>query len=162
MRALKVLFALFSLAVCHAAVAEPFKPFELDVMETDDLRLIYQDPFQTYLIPHVSRSFHNSLAFQRDIFDWTPREKTTLILTDFSDYGNAGASVSPRNAISVYIAPSNRTLELLPGNERTFMIMNHELTHVSNMDVANTQDLRWRRFFGGKPRQTDRHPESMI
>ncbi len=137
-------------------------PFEIDFIETDDLLLIYQDPFQTYLVPHVSKSFHNSLEFQRYLFDWTPYEKTTLILTDFSDYGNAGASVSPRNAVSVYIAPSNRTLELLPGNERTFMIMNHEMTHVATMDVANSQDLRWRRFFGGKPRQTDRHPESII
>jgi hypothetical protein len=62
----------------------------------------------------------------------------------------------------VYIAPSNRTLETLPGNERTFMIMNHELTHVSTMDAANQQDLRWRRFFGGKPRQTDEHPETIL
>jgi hypothetical protein len=137
-------------------------PFELDVVETDDLLLIYQDPFQTYLVPHVSRSFHNSVEFQRYIFDWTPYEKTTVILTDFSDYGNAGASVSPRNSLSIYIAPSNRTLEVLPGNERTFMIMNHEMVHVATMDVANGQDLKWRRFFGGKPRQTDRHPESIL
>ena len=118
-------------------------PFEIDFIETDDLLLIYQDPFQTYLVPHVSKSFHNFLAFQRYLFDWTPHEKTTLVLTDFSDYGNAGASVSPRNVVSVYIAPSNRTLELLPGNERTFMIMNHEMTHVATMDVANSQDLRF-------------------
>jgi len=137
-------------------------PFELDVVESNDLLLIYQDPFQTYLVPHISKSFHNSVEFQRYIFNWKPMEKTTVILTDFSDYGNAGASVSPRNAVSVYIAPSNRTLETLPGNERTFMIMNHEMTHIATMDVANSQDLRWRRFFGGKPRQTDKHPESIL
>ena len=137
-------------------------PFEIDFVETDDLLLIYQDPFQTYLVPHLSKSFHNSVEFQRYLFDWTPHEKTSVILTDFSDYGNAGASVSPRNAVSVFIAPSNRTLETLPGNERTFMIMNHEMTHVATMDVANSQDLKWRRFFGGKPRQTDEHPESII
>ena len=137
-------------------------PFEIDFIETDELLLIYQDPFQTYLVPHISKSFHNSVEFQKYLFNWNPRERTSVILTDFSDYGNAGASVSPRNAVSVYIAPSNRTLETLPGNERTFMIMNHEMTHVATMDVANEQDLRWRRFFGGKPRQTDRHPESIL
>lgn len=137
-------------------------PFEIDFVETEDMLLIYQDPFQTYLVPHMSKSFHNSVEFQRRMFDWTPYEKTTVILTDFSDYGNAGASVSPRNAVSVYIAPSNRTLEILPGNERTFMIMNHEMVHVASMDAANEQDLRWRRFFGGKPRQTDQHPESIL
>jgi len=153
-----LIFLLLNLLSTRASAA----PFEIDFVETDDMLMIYQDPFQTYLVPHMSKSFHNALEFQRYIFDWTPYEKTTVVVTDFSDYGNAGASVSPRNAISVYIAPSNHTLELLPGNERTFMIMNHELTHVATMDVANSQDLRWRRFFGGKPRQTDRHPESIL
>ena len=159
MRFLVPIVVLFlGLVQTHATAA----PFEIDYIQTDELLLIYQDPFQTYLVPHISKSFHNSVEFQRKLFDWNPRERTSVILTDFSDYGNAGASVSPRNAVSVYIAPSNRTLETLPGNERTFMIMNHEMTHVATMDVANEQDLRWRRFFGGKPRQTDRHPESIL
>jgi hypothetical protein len=42
------------------------------------------------------------------------------------------------------------------------MLMNHELVHVANMDMATAQDRRWRKFFGGKPRQNSRHPESMI
>ena len=28
-------------------------PFEIDFIETDELLLIYQDPFQTYLVPHI-------------------------------------------------------------------------------------------------------------
>jgi hypothetical protein len=137
-------------------------PFEMDVVETDELRLLYFDPFQTYLVPHVVRNFHNSLAFQKRVFDWEPAEKSTVVLTDLSDYGNAGAGASPYNGVSVYIAPASRTLETMPSSERIFMIMNHELVHVANMDVANTGDLRWRRLFGGKPRQTDRHPESIL
>ena len=45
---------------------------DLDVLETDDLRLIYLDPFQTYLVPHAARTFHNSLEFQKRVFGWTP------------------------------------------------------------------------------------------
>jgi len=138
------------------------KPFEMDVLETDDLRLLYFDPFQTYLVPHMVRNFQNSYQFQKYIFGWQPREKTTIILTDLSDYGNAGASASPRNGISVYIAPASRTLETMPSSERIFMLMNHELVHVANMDMATKQDLKWRRFFGGKPRQNNEHPESML
>ncbi len=137
-------------------------PFEMDVLETDDLRLLYFDPFQTYLVPHVVRNFHNSLQFQKYIFGWVPDEKTTIILTDLSDYGNAGAGASPRNGITVYIAPASRTLETMPSSERVFMLMNHELVHVANMDMATKQDLKWRRFFGGKPRQTPEHPESIL
>jgi hypothetical protein len=131
------------------------KPFEMDVLETDDLRLIYFDPFQTYLVPHVVRNFHNSYQFQKYLFGWEPQEKSTIVLTDMSDYGNAGASASPRNSISIFIAPASRTLETMPSSERIFMMMNHELVHVANMDMATEQDLKWRRFFGGKPRQNN-------
>jgi hypothetical protein len=134
----------------------------MDLVETDDVRVLYFDPFQTHLIPYVIRNFHNSLGFQKEIFGWEPQERSTIILTDLSDYGNAGAAASPYNGVSVYVAPASRTLETMPSSERVFMIMNHELVHVANMDVANSTDRRWRRFFGGKPRQSDRHPESIL
>ena len=60
--------------------------FALDLFETDDLRLLYFDPFQTYLVPHVSRNFANSHAFQQSLLNWVPYEKTTVLLKDFSDY----------------------------------------------------------------------------
>jgi hypothetical protein len=137
-------------------------PFEVDVVETDDVRLIYLDPFQTHLVPHVLRNVHNSLAFQKRVFGWQPYEKPTIVLTDLSDYGNAGAFATPYNSLHVFIAPTSRTLETNPSSERIFMFMNHETVHLANLDVANRQDLRWRRFFGGKPAQTDRHPESIL
>jgi hypothetical protein len=138
------------------------EPFEMDVVETDDVRLLYFDPFQTYLVPHILRNFQNSLDFQRNTFEWTPHEKSTLILTDLSDYGNAGASASPYNVVTIFIAPASRTLETMPSSERMFMIMNHEMVHVANMDVANSRDNRWRTFFGGKPRQSSDHPETIL
>ncbi len=153
------LFLIVTLLLASPVLADGL---DLDVIETDDLRLIYVDPFQTYLVPHVARNFHNSLQFQKITFGWTPHEKSTVILTDFSDYGNAGAGVSPYNGVSVFIAPASRTLETMPSSERMFMLMNHEMVHVANMDVANAQDNRWRRFFAGKPRQTSEHPESIL
>ena len=138
--------------------------FELDVLETEDLQLIYIDPIQTYLTPHVARSFQNSLEFQRYIFNWTPwDEQTVVILMDFSDYGNASAGASPNNGVTVSIAPPSHTFETVPGSERIYSTMNHELVHVANLDAWNQQDKKWRRFFfGGKPRQTDKHPETII
>ena len=135
---------------------------ELDVLETEDLRLLYLHPFQTYLVPHVARTFQNSLAIQERVFDWKPYEKTNVLLLDIADYGNAGASASPVNSVSVFIAPPVHTLETLPGSERMYSTMNHEMVHVANFDAANEQDLRWRKFFGGKPRHTDEHPETIL
>jgi hypothetical protein len=159
MRACSVIALLALLGMTADAGADAF---EMDVVESDEVRVLYFDPFQTHLVPYVLRNFHNSLEFQRELFEWEPLEKSTIILTDLSDYGNAGAGASPYNGVSVYVAPASRTLETMPSSERVFMIMNHELVHVANMDVANSTDRRWRRFFGGKPRQSDRHPESIL
>ncbi|RLD04260.1 MAG: hypothetical protein DRI65_11020 [Chloroflexota bacterium] len=150
---------LFSCLVASQATAAPF---ETDLLETDDLRLLYFDPFQTYLVPHVTRTFHNSLEFQKYIFEWEPYEKPTILLSDFTDYGNGAALVSPGNLVMIDIAPKSRTLETMPSSERFFMLMNHELVHIATMDVSNEQDRKWRRFFGGKVVQTDEHPETII
>ena len=85
------------------------------MLETDDLQLLYFDPFQTYLTPLVARTFYNSLQFQRRVFEWTPYEKSTVLLTDFADYGNAGAGASPRNGVTLFIAPTSHTLETHAG-----------------------------------------------
>jgi hypothetical protein len=135
--------------------------FELESMETKDLRVLYSSN-EAYLAPHAARSFENSLAFQRRTFDWTPWERSTIVLTDLSDYGNAGASASPANGVSVFIAPDSLTLETSPGSERMFMLANHELVHVATMDGWNQRDARWRAFFAGKPRPTDDHPETIL
>ncbi len=136
--------------------------FELERLETDDMRLIYSDPLQTYLVPHVVRSFHNSMEFQRYIFDWTPWEKSSVLLTDFSDYGNARAGSVPFNFVQVDIAPLSRTFETFPASERIYMLMNHELVHLATGDVWNEQDAWWRRAFFGKPAPSQEHPETLL
>ena len=88
-------------------------PFVMDFIETDDFRLLYLDPFQTYLTPHVARTFENSLDFQRRIFDWVPYDKSTLLLIDLADYGNAGAGASPSNGLTIYIAPPSHTCDVM-------------------------------------------------
>jgi hypothetical protein len=136
--------------------------FWMSEQETDDLRLLYFDPLTTYLVPHVTRSFQNSLEFQRYIFDWTPYEKVTLMLQDFSDYGNASALTSPSNVMRVDVAPLNHTFETFPAVERVYMLMNHELVHIATGDVSNEQDRKWRRLFGGKPYPVSEHPETLL
>ena len=133
----------------------------LSVLETDDLRLIYFDPAQTYLVPHVVRSFENSLDFQRRVFGWVPYEKTTVLLKDFTDSGNAAARSAPNNAITVDIAPLSRTFETFTSSERIYMLMNHELVHVVTMDQFARQDEGWRKVFAGKLNPEGAHPETL-
>jgi hypothetical protein len=135
---------------------------DLNSLQTKDLRLLYFDPSETYLTPYVARSFENSMAFQQKTWGWKPWDKTTILLKDFSDYGNAAARSSPNNAVLVDIAPLSQTFETFSAGERFFTLMNHELTHVATMDVWNAQDARWRTFFQGKPMPLQDHPESIL
>jgi len=148
-----------SLMACSTVQAQSL---ELDVLETDDLFLLYSDPLQTYLVPHVGRSFHNTLALQTELFEWTPWEKTSILLTDFKDYGNAAAGAVPNNNVHIDIAPLSRSFETFTASERMFMNMNHEMVHVATGDVWNEQDAWWRKVFFGKPTPVQDHPETLL
>ncbi len=135
---------------------------DLNKLETDDLRLVYFDPAETYLTPYVSRAFENSFAAQRKNFDWTPWERTTVLLKDFSDYGNAAARAVPNDSILIDVSPLSQEFETFSPGERFFTILNHELVHVAQQDVWNSQDAWWRDFFHGKPLPLEKHPESIL
>ena len=132
------------------------------MLETEDLRLLYFDPTETYLVPHVARSFENTMIRQRSIFGYQPDEKITTLLIDFGDYGNASASAVPRNTLMLDIAPLPTTFETLTANERFFLLMNHELTHIVTTDMATLADKRMRRLFHGKVLPESDHPESIL
>ena len=135
---------------------------DLSKIETNDLRLLYFDPVQTYLAPYVARAFENALESHKKSFHWTPWDKTTLLLKDFGDYGNAAARSSPNNAILLDVAPLSISMETFTPGERFFTLTNHELAHVATMDVWNKQDAFWRRFVHGKPMPIQEHPESIV
>lgn len=135
---------------------------DLSRTETEDLRLLYFDPAETYLVPYVGRNFENALAYQRRMFDWEPWDQVTVLLKDFGDYGNAAARSSPNNALLIDIAPLSLAYETFSPGERFFTLTNHEVTHVALMDVWNERDAFWRRFFGGKPMPVQEHPESIL
>src|SRR6476659_3609434 len=135
---------------------------QLSVVGVAGMRLVYLDPSETFLVPHAARTFLNSLAFQRRLFDFHPKDPVMLLLTDISDTGNAGASVVPRDVVTVEIAPLNFAFETIAGNERMNILMNHELVHIATMDQAAGADRFFRSLFGGKVVPVPDHPESIL
>jgi len=150
---------ILSLVLAGAVSAENFK---MRVQESDDLRLLYIDPTQTHLTPHITRTFYNALDFQKRMFNWEPWEKTTVLMMDLSDYGNGAAFSSPSNGIHLEIAPVSRTFEAFVASERIYSLINHELVHVAALDVWNERDAFWRRVFFGKPMPDSDHPETIL
>ena len=135
---------------------------DLASIETNELRLIYFDPFQNYLVPHVGRCFINSLTFEQTLLGYTPSQKITVILTDFGDSGNAAATAVPRNLLALEVAPLSTAYEAVSGNERFNWLMNHELVHIATTDQATRSDRRARAFFGGKVQANNDDPESIL
>ena len=112
----------------------------LSTLETKNFSLLYFDPVQTYLTPYIGRSVENSLAWHKQRFNWEPWDRTTVLLKDFGDYGNAAARSSPNNAVLFDVAPLSQSMETFTPGERFFTLTNHKLAHVATMDVWNERD----------------------
>jgi hypothetical protein len=111
--------------LCYGIVSGQFNYYE-----TDKLRLISYDFGHDYILKHAGRCFHNALAFHEDLFDYTPTQKINVLIQDFGDYGNAGATGVPNNSISMGLSPFSYAFETNPAGERVFSMMNHELVQV--------------------------------
>jgi hypothetical protein len=135
---------------------------QLSTVETPEVRIVYFEGTESYLVPHVARAFLNALAFERSLFGYDPSERVTLLLADFSDAGNAAAGTVPRNLMAVQISPLNFAFETIAVNERMTTLMDHELVHVVTMDQAAGRDRTFRKLFGGKVTPIAEHPESLL
>jgi hypothetical protein len=160
---MRPLTALLCCALALPAAAEKEEsPLALSYIDTADAKVVYFDPTLTYLAPHALRTFTNAVAWQKRVMGWKPWERTTVLLKDFSDYGNASASPLPRNTLRFDIAPVSYAFETYGATERLYSIMNHELTHVATTDIWSEQDAWWRRLFGGKVFPQAPHPETLL
>ena len=155
-RFLCLLFALLPIA----AVAEE-GPVGISEIDTRDLRLHFTEALR-FLAPHAIRTFTNALSWQHRVFGWQPSDPLNLQLQDLADYGNASTFAIPRNVMIFDVSPLSHAFETYPASERMYSLMNHELVHVMQSDVANDEDRRWRRFFLGKVVPQARNPETLL
>jgi len=155
--ALKKLTLLLILGISMQSVSA-----QLDMIETEDMQLVTYDFGHKYILNHAGRCFHNALEFHRKLFNYEPSEPISLLIQDFGDYGNAGATAVPKNAISMGLSPFSYAFETSPAGERVFTMMNHELIHVMALDNANASDNSYRKIFFGKVEPDAANPLSMI
>ena len=148
------------LALVPSAGAAEDSPVGLSRVDTSDLRLYYPGSL-SYLAPHSVRTFTNSMAWQRRMFGWVPSEPISVVLQDFSDYGNADTYAAPHAALFFDVSPLSLAFETFTASERIYSLMNHELVHAASNDISSEEDRRWRRFFGGKVAVQRQNPESL-
>ena len=153
---------LFVIATAIIAISQSAGAQGLDYLDTEDLRLLYFSPDESYIAPYAAISFENSMRSQRKIFDYEPQEKVSVLLTDFVDHGGAGALPIPRNLLFVDVAPRPPTFETVAPAERMRSWMKHELVHIATTDQTNSNDRRARSFFRGKVWAESAHPETIL
>jgi hypothetical protein len=144
------------------AIASGPAPADRAFVETEQLRIVYYDPGEGYLVPHVIQSFLSGLANQKRLFDYVPDDAVSLYLKDFSDGGNASTYGAPRNIIDIDIAPSYYPYETFSSADRFQLFGVHELTHLAMDYRASPEDALFRRFFHGKVAVSAEHPESLL
>ena len=96
------------------------------------------------------------------LLGWESEDKTTVLLVDFADYGNASATSVPRDMVMLQVAPIIPKFETFATAERMYTLMNHEMVHVATTDQTANIDRRYRGLFGGKVTPTSDHPESVF
>ena len=131
-------------------------------LQTKNITLIYLGKPHEFVIYHLARCSENSLNFHSDMFNYSPSEKITIFLQDFSDYQNAGASSIPNNFVRIDLSPASYIFETAPANERMNWTMSHELVHVVCTEQGTKTDKLFRLFLGGKVNPTEDHPISLF
>lgn len=136
---------------------------QLMQLQTDNLQLIYYSQAHDYVIPHIARCFENAYRFHQNVFDYNSKEKITVFVEDFGDFGNAGAVAIPQNFVKIGISPFNYIYGTMPANERMNWVMNHELVHIVTTDKPlSGSDRFFRKIFGGKVYPDAGDPLSMF
>jgi hypothetical protein len=150
------------LAAVLAIASGPVFSADRAFVETEELRIVYYDPGESYLVPHVTQGFLSGLADNERLFNWVPDGVVNVWLRDFTDLGNAGTFRAPKNLIEIDIAPSYEPYETFSSADPFALYSTHEVAHLATTDRASPEDARFRRFFHGKVEVRAAHPESLL
>lgn len=115
-------------------------------------------------IPHIVRQYNTGKALHLQVWNHEDRDiqPPLLMLSDWEDDGNGGASPLPHNMIQIGMAPVNMSYYLAPNTERYSHLFRHEYTHTLMTDRPSPKDKWWRSFFGNKVVANPKYPLSSV
>lgn len=82
------------------------------------------------------------------IFDWYPKEKTELVLSDETDLSNGFATPLPSNRITLFASSPNRVNSLEDHADWFETLILHEFVHTLHLDKARGSAKNMRNIFG--------------
>ena len=139
----KLLIILITIS-SFAYAASPFQNWQ--TLEIENFSINYQKKYLPYAqrTALILKKVHQNLTKK---VQWTPKEKTQVILLDDVDYSNGGATPLPYNTIIVYMNAPNGG-ELLDHTSWLELLLTHEYTHVLQIDQVAGAPKTIRSIFG--------------
>jgi Tol biopolymer transport system component len=125
-----------------------------------------QDPslhWQTLTTPHFEIHFHDGEEpLAREVgaiseqvheklskeFNWEPRERTQVILTDRFDYANGSATPMPRNTMRLLVTPPTGNSVIADHDGWMELLITHEYTHILHLDKVSGLPASLQKVFG--------------
>jgi len=96
-------------------------------------------------VASIAESVHTKLT---RTFNWTPRERTQVILTDRFDFANGSATPIPRNEMRLQITPPIGTNVASDHDNWLELLIIHEYTHILQLDKVSGLPSGLRKLFG--------------
>ena len=100
------------------------------------------------LIPKVVEVAESAHRRVSQFFNWTPEQKTHLILTDRMDFSNAFALPVPRNTMVIIVTPPDDVESIGDYHDWLELVITHEYAHIIHIDKASGIAKGARNIFG--------------
>ena len=128
-----------------ALAVSPFLDWQ--TKHTENFQVHYAKSHDQYAqrVANIAESVHTRLSSE---LNWTPKEKTHLVLSDESDFANGFATVVNFNRSVLYFAPPTSVGGLEDFDNWLHLLITHEYTHLLHLDKVARSPLVLRKIFG--------------
>ncbi len=96
----------------------------------------------------IAEQHHQRLS---QAFNWQPKKKTHVVLTDRFDFSNGWATPLPDNRITLIVRPPSSGNGLEDYDHWLELVFIHEYIHILHLDMANGSPKALRKLFGRLP-----------
>ena len=159
-----MVIAIFCLGAVRLQSQTIYKYEEKDSAGQKGATLTFFSKSLSQYIPHIIRQYETGKALHQQVWNHEDRyiQSPLLMLSDWEDDGNGGASPLPHNLILIGMAPVSMSYFLAPSTERYSHLFRHEYTHTLMTDRPSPTDRWWRSLFGGKVMANPEYPLSSV
>ncbi|MCF6257094.1 MAG: hypothetical protein L3K25_12485 [Gammaproteobacteria bacterium] len=93
----------------------------------------------------IAESVHTELTRK---FNWTPRARTQVILSDRFDFANGSATPIPRNEMRLLVTPPSGNSAVSDHDNWLELLIIHEYTHILQLEKVSGFPATLRKLFG--------------